>query len=146
MLPFRLRGEKNEYALFQREDDNYWQGIAGGAVEGEVPAEAAKREANEEAGIPLTAKLYRLQTMSMIPIHCINAAARQHWSKELFVIPNHAFGIDCTDVNIVIGDEHCEFRWVQYDEGYELLHWDDNKVALWELSERLKTGTLPLAI
>ena len=41
-----------EYAIFQRSDGDYWQAIAGGGEEGETPEEAAKREIQEEAGIP----------------------------------------------------------------------------------------------
>nr|MBF4327696.1 NUDIX pyrophosphatase [Vibrio anguillarum] len=34
--------------------------------------------------------------------------------------------------------EHTEFRWCNATEASELLKYDSNRIALWELSERLK--------
>jgi len=34
-------------------------------------------------------------------------------------------------------NEHSEFKWLNYHEAIELLKWDSNKVALWELYKRL---------
>ena len=39
------------YAVFRRADRDAWQGIAGGGEESEVPEQAARREAAEEAGV-----------------------------------------------------------------------------------------------
>ena len=38
----------------------------------------------------------------------------------------------------MLGDEHSEIKWASYEEAKELLKFDSNKNALWELNERLK--------
>ena len=39
---------------------------------------------------------------------------------------------------ISLSSEHDSFEWLRYEEAFERLTWDSNRVALWELSERLK--------
>jgi len=130
-----------EYAIFRRADEPYWQGIAGGGEDNESTIEAAKREAFEEANIPNTAKYFGLKTMSFVPV--FHFTARYLWPKDLYVIPNYCFSVDGSDVEIVLSFEHSEYRWVDYETGKDLLHWDDNKTALWELNERLLNDDLP---
>lgn len=48
------------YALFRRADQRWWQRIAGGGEDDELPEQAARREAHEEAGIPYARLLIRL--------------------------------------------------------------------------------------
>jgi len=60
VLPFRKNRHGDfEYAIFERTDKPYWQGIAGGGEEGESPVGAAKREVLEEANIPEAARYYQ---------------------------------------------------------------------------------------
>jgi hypothetical protein len=37
-----------------------------------------------------------------------------------------------------LSDEHTEYRRVVYEDATALLRWDSNKIALWELNERLQ--------
>ena len=143
VIPFRKSRNGNfEYAIFKRTDEPYWQGIAGGGEDSESPIEAAKRESFEEANIPETAKYFRLKTTSSVPIY--HFTARDLWPKDLYVIPNYCFAVDGSDIEIVLSYEHSEYRWVDYEDGKNLLHWDNNKAALWELNERLLNDDLPL--
>ncbi|RAN74917.1 NUDIX pyrophosphatase, partial [Bacillus sp. SRB_28] len=32
---------------------------------------------------------------------------------------------------------HSEYKWVTYEEAREILKWDSNRVAIWELHQRL---------
>jgi dATP pyrophosphohydrolase len=143
VFPFRRSGVALEYAVLQRSDDGSWQGVAGGGEDNETPTNAARREAEEEAAIPKSAPVYRLQAMSKIPIIVIKEWARAHWPNDLYVMPNYAFAIDCTAVELRLSHEHVAIKWAPYDDAYALLRWDDNKVALWELNERLMRGKLP---
>jgi dATP pyrophosphohydrolase len=143
VFPFRRAGAVIEYAIFQRSDDGSWQGVAGGGEDSETPAEAASREAAEEGAIPDTAPIYRLQATSTVPVVCISANARTHWPSDLYVIPNYAFAIDCTALELRLSAEHRDFTWARYDQACALLRWDNNKVALWELNERLERRQLP---
>jgi dATP pyrophosphohydrolase len=85
VIPFIREPKGNiKYAVFKRSDGKYWQFIAGGGDEGELPLETAKREAKEEAGLE-SEKYYRLKTVSMIPIDVF----REHRNKKnLYVIPD----------------------------------------------------------
>ena len=68
-----------EYAIFKRSDDGNWQGLSGGGEDKEKPIVAARREANEEAGIPTEANeeagiptdadYIELDTVASIPAH-----------------------------------------------------------------------------
>ena len=135
VFPFKRSQGRIEYALFLRSDDECWQGIAGGGEDDETPLAAARREANEEAGLPVTATLIDLQTRSSVSVTCFRDSAQ--WGDDLYVIPEHYFGVEMPSVNIQISREHKAFRWVDYETAMELLRYDSNKTALWELNQRL---------
>ncbi|MCP4642457.1 MAG: NUDIX pyrophosphatase [bacterium] len=141
VIPFR-RGADGvpEYAVFRRSDAGYWQPVAGGGEDDEDPADAARREAHEEAGIPLDAPLYPLDSVTSVPVTCF--ADSHLWPDHPYVIPEHAFAVDATDVELRLSDEHSECRWVPYTEAKDLLHWESNRTALWELDERLGNDNL----
>jgi|SRR5688572_2648099 len=141
VIPFRRVHCGFEFAALRRSDGDYWQGIAGGGEDGESPEDAAKREADEEAGIPVTAPFFRLQTTSSIPVH--NFGDRSFWPTDLLVIPEFSFAVDCTDLELTISSEHVEAYWGGYRDVYARLKWDSNRTALWELQERLISASLP---
>lgn len=141
VLPFRKNPKGNyEFAVFRRSDAGFWQGIAGGGEDSESPLKTAIREAFEEAGIPSNSKFYSLQFKGNVPVNAF--AARKHWSKDLYVVPEYYFAVDCNGIEIVLSSEHTEFKWVSYYEALKLLKWDSNKTALWELNERLMNNDL----
>src|ERR1700694_2144546 len=111
VLPFRGKKGKLQYAILRRADDGSWQGIAGGGDDCETPVEAAKREAEEEAGIPPSTPLYPLQSTSSVPVACISEGQRKHWHRDLFVLPNYAFAVDCNNIHLRLSAEHTEFEW-----------------------------------
>lgn len=135
VLPFRRTDSGILYAVLCRRDDQAWQGIAGGGEGAETPGEAARREAWEEGGIPASCAFVTLQTTSSVPVSCFPDAC--HWGDELYVIPEHAFGVDLTDRQVLLSHEHCQVRWVPYAEARALLRYDSNRTALWELNHRL---------
>jgi dihydroneopterin triphosphate diphosphatase len=139
VLPFRVADSgRLEYAVFRRAGDGgeCWQGIAGGAEVGETAEEAARREMTEEAGIPPNAPLLPLDTQASVPAHVFRD--RHLWGPGTYVVPQRAFGVRLSGHEIVLSDEHAEYRWVGYDDAADLLGWDSNKTALWELNERLR--------
>lgn len=121
-------------------DEFFWQGIAGGAEDNESPLETAKREAFEEAGISFSSKYYQLQFKGNVPVSAFTA--RRYWPKDVYVIPEYYFAVNCDGIDIILSKEHTEFRWVSYEEAVKLLKWDSNKNALWELNERLLNNDL----
>ncbi len=142
VLPFRTgKNGDREYAALRRSDTGYWQGIAGGGEADETPEQAAIRESQEEAGLPKGTRYYRLQSTASIPV--CHFAASKNWPQSIYVIPEYAFAVDCTGREIVISEEHSSLEWGTYQEIHDRLHWESNRVALWELDERLQNGDLP---
>lgn len=137
VLPYRKSGNEYEYAIFKRFNAGYWQGIAGGGEDIETPMEAAKRELFEETGIKSN-NLQKLQFFAHVPK--TEFAAHKEWSGDIYVIPEYYYAVEVINENIVLSHEHTEFRWADYNTVYDLLHWQSNKIGLWELNERLENN------
>ncbi len=135
VLPYRKTAEALEFAVFRRSDYSCWQGIAGGGEDDEIPLEAAKREAFEEAGISGVCHFMLLQATCTIPVTFFQDGGT--WNKSLYVVPEHSFGADCTGQTLVLSDEHVAMEWLSYVEAYARLTYDSNRTALWELNLRL---------
>lgn len=135
VLPYRIVSDDNiEYAILKRSDDGYWQGIAGGGEDDEMPLETARREASEEGGIASDNKFVRLDSMATIPVEDISGMI---WGEDILVVPEYCFAVKVEMDNLKLSTEHTEYRWLKYDEARALLHWDSNKIALLELNHRL---------
>ena len=136
VIPFRrnpIGGD--EYAVFLCAGSTMWQFIAGGAEDAEAPLAAAIREAAEEAGIPGDCPWIALDALASVPRTAFPAAT--HWPADLFVVPEHAFAVAVDGVTLALSREHTEVRWLPFAAANKLLTWDSNRVALWELNERL---------
>jgi dihydroneopterin triphosphate diphosphatase len=142
VLPFRRRTEAPvEYAILKRRDyaDDCWQGVAGGAEQGESAEQTARRKMAEECGIPLDAPLIKLDAIASVPV--IHFKDAHLWGPNVYVVIEHAFGAWVEDGRtITLSREHSEHRWLPYEGAAKLLRWDSNKTALWELNERLHRG------
>ncbi len=137
VLPYRVLDDgEYEYAVFSRSDDDCWQGIAGGGEDDETPLQAAKREAREEAGIAAASAFFPLETVASVPVTC--CAESTLWGDRLYVVPQYAFGVDATRAEIRLSDEHREFRWRVFSLAERLLKYDSNRVALWELNQKIR--------
>jgi dihydroneopterin triphosphate diphosphatase len=138
VIPFRIGiNERLQYLVLRRSDDDAWQWIAGGGEDTEKPAQAARREAYEEAGIPADARLVRLNSTASIP--ATHFTDRNLWGSNVYVIPEYSFGIEVKDGDIHLSKEHRRCEWVDYETALDRLKWDSNKTALWELRQRLTT-------
>jgi dATP pyrophosphohydrolase len=138
VFPYRKTPDGSyQYAIFFRRTDRYgdfWQAIAGGGEDDEIPLEAARREANEEGGLGYDTPYVQLESMVMIPAPF---AAGMLWGPDVLVVPEYAFGADAGEQEIILSEEHETFRWVDYNTAQELLRFDSNRNALWELDYRL---------
>lgn len=137
IFPYRLiaGGKLLQFAVFRRSDTNVWQGISGGGESGENPEQAARREALEEAGISENAPLLPLDSTASIP--AIHFANYHLWGTDVYVIPEYSFGIKINDGEVRLSSEHRRCEWLNYEAAANLLKWDSNKTALWELHRRL---------
>ena len=143
VIPYRKSDDEVLYCIFQRSDmDSCWQFVAGGGEEEDgAPLISARREAFEEAGIPLDAHFIQLETTSSISTEHF-PKARLHWGERCLVIPEYCFAVELPHKSIRISDEHTRFAWVDYATAMERLQYDSNKVALWELDNKIKSGVL----
>ena len=139
VIPFRESEEAGyRFAVFHRADGSMWQFIAGGAEDDETVEQAARREAAEETGIPEGARLFRLDSRAAVPRTAFSPT--EHWPKDLLVVPEYSFAVDVTGQELELSHEHDKVRWLSFEDATGLLTWDSNRVALWELNERLKAG------
>jgi dATP pyrophosphohydrolase len=144
VIPFRRAGVQVEFAVLRRKDMHVWQAVAGGGEVGESPEEAAAREACEELGLDGPVPLYPLQTTASIPARLF--AERGSWPVGTYVVPEHSFATDLTDVEIKISPEHTDIQWLDYPAAREVLRFDSNRTALGELRERLLAADLPAPV
>ena len=139
VIPYRKKFNcEFEFAVFHRTDNSMWHFISGGAEDKETAFEAAKREAKEEAGIAEGCRWIKLEARASIPRTAFSPTS--HWPKNILVVPEFSFAVDVTEHEIKLSEEHNEMRWLSFIQATKLLKWDSNKVALWELNERLKNN------
>jgi dATP pyrophosphohydrolase len=137
VFPYRLVANQGLlYCIFKRspDEEGFWQGIAGGGQQGESPLDAAKREACEEADISPDNAYMQLDSLATIPVENVCGFL---WGSDVLVIPEYTFAVEVFDDKIVLTNEHTEYKWADYKTAHEMLRWDSNKNALWELNHRL---------
>ncbi len=133
-IPYR-KGTSMQFCVLHRSDYDQWQFVAGGGEDTETPIEAAVREISEETGIK-TDNIIKLVSMAYVPVNVISKRHREHWTKDIYVLPEYSFAFECTH-DIELSNEHLEYDWLSYDEAMTRLAWDSNKTALYELNCRL---------
>jgi dATP pyrophosphohydrolase len=137
VYPYRKHNEGEfEYALLRRSDGGWWQAVAGGGEENETPIDAARRESQEEAGIPPESHFLPLDTIESVRV--TEFEDRKLWGESVYVIPQYFFGVLVQSDRIILLKEHTEYRWLTYDDAMDLLRYDGDKTALWELNRRLQ--------
>jgi len=138
VIPFRHTPAGTEFAVLKRADLGWWQFVSGGGEDNETPLEGAERETGEELGIAARGRLRPLDSTASVPGK--EFAASGDWGNDIYVIPEYSFAIDIGEEHVSISPEHTEIRWTRYDVARDLLRWDGNRTALWELRERLARG------
>jgi dATP pyrophosphohydrolase len=136
VLPYALGPDgKPSYAVFRRADLGVWQAVAGGGEVGETPEQAARREAWEEARVPLDALFRRLAAVGQVPTTSFRD--RTHWPPGLTTIPEYCFAVAAAPEAVRCSAEHDLVEWLPYPAARERLHWASNRVALAELHAAL---------
>ena len=142
VLPYKKQNGKVFYCIFKRSDMDAWQFVAGGGEdEDSSPLVSAKREANEEANISYEERYHTLETTSSISTEYFKQA-RLVWGETCLVIPEYCFAVEIADTEIKISNEHTSFEWVDYQTAIQRLKYDSNKVALWELDNKINLGII----
>jgi len=136
VYPFRQIGKSDfEYALLRRADEGWWQGITGGGEDEETPLEAAKRETWEETGIRSE---HFLQLDTMFSVRVTHFGISHLWGNDVYVIPVYCYGLRVEEPTITLSHEHTKYRWLKYSEADQIVKYDGNRTALWELDRRLR--------
>lgn len=124
------------YALFERADAHFWQGVAGGGEDAETPLQAAMRETREEAGLDVRDGWFQLDTIASVPVTAF--AEGVLWGEDVYVIPQYSFGVRVDNAEICLSPEHCTMVWLPYEQATDRLHFDSDRTALWELHLKLQ--------
>jgi dATP pyrophosphohydrolase len=137
VFPYIKTGDnKLEYALLKRSDTGFWLGAAGGGEDDETPLDAAKREAFEETGIPMSSQFIQLDTVNSYPV--TYSTANDLWGANVYVIPEYAFGVQANNRRIILSEEHIEYKWLEYEQAYDMVRYEGDRIALWELDRKLR--------
>ena len=135
VIPYKIEEGKPKYCIFKRSDMDAWQWIAGGSEDFDKDiVDSAKRELFEETQIK-DVELEELEMRCKIPV--TNVVKDFIWGEDVFYSEEFAFAADISDKEIVLSEEHKEYKWMEYDEVRKLLKYDSNKSALWELNVKL---------
>ena len=134
VFPYIKTGEGHLFAIFKRKDLRFLQAISGGGENKETPVETAKREAFEEARIDKSSRFIKLDSMTTIPVADVG---NYKWEDDILVLPEYSFGVEVFSRDLKIGKEHSAYKWLPYKKAKELLRYDSNRSALWELRRRL---------
>ena len=141
VFPYRKKGDGYEFAIFNRSDceEDFWQGISGGAEDDETPMEAAKRESWEEGRIDPDSPFTQLDSICSLPASNFRGTG---WGDDVYVVHEYAFGVRVENQEIELSDEHKEYRWLSLDEAITTVKFQSNRHALGELSLRIERKDL----
>lgn len=95
-----------------------WQMITASCEQGETTRQTAVRELFEETGLKAE-KLYSVPHVNTF-----------YFDIDDSVCLSPVFLVYVNSDNVVISDEHTEFRWVTYAGAVDLIHWPDQIESL----------------
>src|SRR5713226_4417101 len=112
-----------------------------------LPAESGPAgETLEEAGIEPAGRWIALTPVLSVPVNVIRPDLRKHWPGWLTTIPCYPFAVEAPGQPIRLSAEHAEFRWARPDEARELVHWDNDRVALAALEVAVRPMRNPTSL
>ena len=106
--------KRNEKKLYE----HLWQGVAGKIEKDEEAWQTAIRELKEETG---------LDPVKMFVADHVSQFYEKHGDR-VNLVP--VFGIEVDSKNVILSDEHIEFKWVNFKEAFETLVWNGQKKGI----------------
>ncbi|RPH03587.1 MAG: NUDIX domain-containing protein [bacterium TMED46] len=95
--------------------EHLWQGVAGKIEAGETSWEAAIRELKEETGF---------EPVRIFVADHVSKFYEAHGDR-VNLVP--VFGIEVEYEEVILSDEHCEFKWVDFNTAHQTLIWSGQK-------------------
>ncbi len=119
-----------EYLALHRSEakGGFWQPVTGGVLDDEPLSEAAVREVREETGLAF-------EKVVQIPY------SFTFLGSEGIELTEYVFaGMVSPDSTVVLSVEHDDQKWVSIESMLGLLKFDENKVALGHVHDRVLAG------
>lgn len=98
--------------------ENLWQGVAGKIEDGETAPEAAIRELKEETG---------LDPVNMFVADHVSRFYEVH-EDRVNLVP--VFGMEVDSDEVMLSEEHVDFKWVTIKEALNTLVWNGQKKGI----------------
>ena len=98
--------------------EHLWQGVAGKIEKGETAWQTAIRELKEETG---------LDPVKMFVADHVSQFYEKHGDR-VNLVP--VFGIEVDSKNVILSDEHIEYKWVDFKEAFDTLVWNGQKKGI----------------
>ena len=106
--------KRNEKKLYE----HLWQGVAGKIEKDEEAWQTAIRELKEETG---------LDPVKMFVADHISQFYEKHGDR-VNLVP--VFCIEVDSKNVILSDEHIEYKWVDFKEAFDTLVWNGQKKGI----------------
>ena len=108
--------------------EHLWQGVAGKIEEGETASEAAIRELKEETGFDPVRMFGADHVSKFYEVH----------GDRINLVP--VFGIEVDREDVTISEEHCEFKWVNFETARDTLIWKGQKEGITSVFDMLNSN------
>ena len=116
---FNRKSKEIRFLLLKRAKtkiyEHLWQGVAGKIEAGETSWEAAIRELKEETGF------------EPVRIFVADHVSKFYEAHGDWVNMVPVFGIEVEDEEVILSDEHSEFKWVDFNTAHQTLIWSGQK-------------------
>ena len=103
-----------------------WQGVTGKIDNDEIPYKTGLRELKEETGL-IAERMWSIDKVNMF---------YDAQSNIMNLIP--VFGVLVNSKNVVLSEEHNEYKWCDIDETIKLLTWEQQKKGVHIFYQMLK--------
>ncbi len=106
--------KRNKKKLYE----HLWQGVAGKIEKDEEAWQTAIRELKEETG---------LDPVKMFVADHVSQFYEKHGDR-VNLVP--VFGIEVDSKNVILSDEHIEYKWVDFKEAFDTLVWNGQRKGI----------------
>ena len=118
-----------DFLILKRADtkiyEHLWQGVAGKIEKNEKSWQAAIRELKEETGL-IPRKIFIADHVSKF--------YEAHQDRINFV---PVFGIEVNNEKVILSNEHCDYKWVDFETASSHLVWNGQKKGIHAVNQMI---------